>query len=380
LSTKRKAQLLQGNEACSLAALDAGVRFYAGYPITPSTEIAEFMARELPKVGGKFIQMEDEIAGMGAVIGAALTGAKALTATSGPGFSLKQEHIGFAAMTEIPCVVVNVQRMGPSTGGPTAPAQGDIMQARWGSHGDHPVIALSPASVLEAYTLTVKAVNFSEKFRVPVIFLLDEVIGHMREKVVLPELNELEIVERKRTTVSPEEYKPYAVDESGIPAIADFGQGYRWHVTGLNHDQTGGPTGKIDVIEKELARLFHKLDSYQEEITLYQTFEVEDAEYLLISFGCSTRSSLAAIEILRKQGIKAGLLQLQTIWPFPDQVIKEFTANKKGVFVVEMNDGQLCLEVQRTMDNREILNSITKVNGELITPQEIINKVKEAAL
>lgn len=378
MSTKRKAQLLQGNQACSLAALEAGVRFYAGYPITPSTEIAEFMARELPKIGGKFIQMEDELAGMGAVVGASLTGVKALTATSGPGFSLKQENIGFAAMAEIPCVIVNVQRMGPSTGGPTAPAQGDLMQARWGTHGDHPVIALSPASVLEAYTLTIKAVNFSEKFRVPVIFLMDEVIGHMREKVVLPNLEELEIVERKRSTVSPEEYKPYATDESGIPAIADFGQGYHWHVTGLNHDQTGNPTGKTAVLEKELTRLFHKLEPYREEITLYQTFQVEDAEYLLISFGCSARSSLAAVEILRKQGIKASLLQLQTIWPFPDQVIKEFTTDKKGVFVVEMNAGQLCLEVERTMQNRELLNSITKINGELFTPQEIVNKVKEA--
>jgi 2-oxoglutarate ferredoxin oxidoreductase subunit alpha len=378
LGTTRKAQLLQGNQACSLAALEAGVRFYAGYPITPSTEIAEFMARELPKIGGKFIQMEDELAGMGAVVGASLTGVKALTATSGPGFSLKQENIGFAAMAEIPCVIVNVQRMGPSTGGPTAPAQGDLMQARWGTHGDHPVIALSPASVLEAYTLTIKAVNFSEKFRVPVIFLMDEVIGHMREKVVLPDRDELEIVERKRPTVSPEEYKPYAADESGIPAMADFGQGYRWHVTGLNHDQTGNPTGKTAVLEKELSRLFHKLEPYREEITLYQTFQVEDAEYLLISFGCSARSSLAAVEILRKQGIKAGLLQLQTIWPFPDQVIKEFTTDKKGVFVVEMNAGQLCLEVQRTMQNRKLLNSITKINGELFTPQEIVNKVKEA--
>jgi 2-oxoglutarate ferredoxin oxidoreductase subunit alpha len=378
LGTKRKAQLLQGNQACSLAALDAGVRFYAGYPITPSTEIAEFMARELPKIGGKFIQMEDELAGMGAVVGASLTGVKALTATSGPGFSLKQENIGFAAMAEIPCVIVNVQRMGPSTGGPTAPAQGDLMQARWGTHGDHPVIALSPASVLEAYSLTVKAVNFSEKFRVPVIFLMDEVIGHMREKVVLPDRDELEIAERKRPTVSPEEYKPYAAEESGVPAMADFGQGYRWHVTGLNHDQTGSPTGKTAVLEKELTRLFHKLEPYREEITLYQTFQVEDAEYLLISFGCSARSSLAAIEILRKQGHKAGLLQLQTIWPFPDQVIKKFTADKKGIFVVEMNDGQLCLEVQRTMAKRELLNSITKINGELFTPQEIVNKVKEA--
>jgi 2-oxoglutarate ferredoxin oxidoreductase subunit alpha len=379
LRTKGNAQLLQGNQACSLGALDAGVRFYAGYPITPSTEIAEFMAEELPKVGGKFIQMEDEIAGIGAVVGAALTGTKALTATSGPGFSLMQETIGYASMTEVPCVIVNVQRMGPSTGGPTSPAQADLMQARWGTHGDHSIIALSPGSVLEAYTLTIKAINFSEKYRVPVIFLLDEVIGHMRENVVLPEKNELEIIERKRPTVTPDEYKPYAADKSGIPAMADFGEGYRWHVTGLNHDETGGNTGKPEVINRQLTRLFHKLEPYMDELTLYQTFDLEDAEYLLISFGCSTRSSLAAIELLRKQGIKAGLLQLQTIWPFPDRLIKELTANKKGVFVVEMNAGQLCLEVERTICSRDVLYQINKINGELITPQEIIDKVKEVA-
>ena len=379
MNTKRKAQLLQGNQACSLGAIDAGVRFYAGYPITPSTEIAEFMAVELPKLAGKFIQMEDEIGGIGAVVGAALTGVKALTATSGPGFSLMQETIGYASMTEVPCVIVNVQRMGPSTGGPTAPAQADMMQARWGTHGDHPVIALTPGSVLEAYTLTIKAINFSEKYRVPVIFLLDEVIGHMREKVVLPDKNELEIIERPRPTVSPDDYKPYAADESGIPAMADFGEGYRWHVTGLNHDETGGNAGKAEVVNQQLTRLFHKLHQHIEDITLYETFDVEDAEYLLISYGCSTRSSLAAIELLRKQGIKAGLLQLQTIWPFPDQIIKEFTANKKGVFVVEMNDGQICLEVERTICSRDVLYRINKINGELITPQEIFDKVKEVA-
>lgn len=378
LGTPPKAQLLQGNQACALGALAAGVRFYAGYPITPSTEIAEFMAEMLPKVGGKFIQMEDEIAGIGAVIGAALTGIKTLTATSGPGFSLKQEHIGFAAMAEIPCVVVNVQRMGPSTGGPTFPAQGDVMQARWGTHGDHPVITLAPASVLEAYTLTINALNFAEKFRVPVILLLDEVIGHLREKVVLPTLNELEIIDRKRPAVSPKDYQPYATDESGIPAMADFGKGYHWHVTGLNHDQAGNPTGKTQIIEQQLTRLLHKLEPYCDEITLYQTWETDDAEYLLISYGCSARSSLEAIEILRKQGIKTGLLQLQTIWPFPEQVIREFTAHKKGVFVPEMNAGQLRLEVERTMYNKELLQGINKINGELITPAEIVNKVKEA--
>ncbi len=372
-----EALLIQGNDACSMAAIDAGVRFYAGYPITPSTEIAEYMAEKLPTVGGKFIQMEDEIAGMAAVLGASLTGMKAITATSGPGFSLKQENIGFAAMAEIPCVIVNVQRLGPSTGGPTSPAQGDVMQARWGTHGDHAIITLSPASVLETYELTIKALNFAEKFRTPVILLLDETVGHMREKVILPHISEMEIIERKRPKVIPEEYKPYHDDGTGIPAMADFGTGYRWHVTGLNHDQEGGPTGKPEVVGHLLARLVNKLKPYSEEINLFKTYHTEDAEYLLISFGGAARSAREALEILRKQNIKAGLLQLQTIWPFSEETTTEYCKNKKAVFVVEMNYGQLYGEVQKFVANRETLFAINKVNGELITPQEIVEPVKE---
>lgn len=379
MDKERKPQLLQGNQACSLAAIEAGVRFYAGYPITPSTEIAEIMAEELPKVGGKFIQMEDEIAGMGAVLGAALTGVKTLTATSGPGFSLKQENIGFAAMAEIPCVIVNVQRLGPSTGGPTAPAQGDVMQARWGTHGDHPVIALSPASVLESYQLTVKAVNFAEKYRVPVIILLDEVVGHMREKVILPKIEELEIIERRRPQEGPEEYKPYLPDETMIPAMADFGTGYRWHVTGLNHDESGAPTGKADVIQRQYSRLLTKLDKYLEEINLYKAYKTEDAEYLLISFGCSARSSAEAVELLRKEGIKAGMLQLQTIWPFPEKTVRDYMNKKKAVFVPELNNGQVLGEIQKLNSSNQVLAGINKINGEILTPAEIISRVKEVA-
>lgn len=372
-----EARLLQGNDACSMAAIDAGVRFYAGYPITPSTEIAEYMAKNLPKVGGKFVQMEDEIAGMAAVLGASLTGIKAITATSGPGFSLKQENIGFAAMAEIPCVIVNVQRLGPSTGGPTSPAQGDVMQARWGTHGDHAIITLSPASVLETYELTINALNFAEKFRTPVILLLDEVVGHMREKVILPHISKMEIIERKRPKVTPEEYKPYHDDGTGIPAMADFGTGYRWHVTGLNHDQEGGPTGKAEVIQNQLARLVNKLKPYSKEINLFKTYRTEDAEYLLISYGGTARSARAALEILRKKDIKAGLLQLQTIWPFPEETTTEYCKNKKAVFVAEMNYGQLFGEVHKFVDNKETLFAINKVNGELITPQEIVEHVRE---
>ena len=379
MKNSNKAQLLQGNIACAQAALDAGVRFFAGYPITPSTEIAEFMAEELPKVGGKFIQMEDEIGGMGAILGASLTGAKSLTATSGPGFSLKQENIGFAAIAEIPCVIVNVQRMGPSTGGPTTPAQADVMQARWGTHGDHPVIALSPASVLESYELTVKAVNFSEKFRMPVILLMDEAIGHLREKVVLPGIDELTVVNRKRPAVCPGEYKPYMADETGIPAMADFGSGYRWHVTGLIHDEHGAPTGKTDVVEKQLTRLFTKLDAYRDEISLYQTDRTADAEYLIVTFGCTTRSAAAAIEILRERGVKAGLLQLQTIWPFPEDIVRSFCRDKKAVFVPELNWGQIREEVRKVFPDNDKLLGINKINGEMITPQEIVEKVMEVA-
>ena len=376
---EKKARLLQGNQACSMAAIDAGVRFYAGYPITPSTEIAEIMASELPKVGGKFIQMEDEIAGMGAILGAALTGAKTLTATSGPGFSLKQENIGFAAMCEIPCTIVNVQRLGPSTGGPTSPAQADVMQARWGTHGDHPIITLCPASVMETYELTVKAINFSEKFRVPVILLLDEVIGHMRESVVLPEISELEIVERKRPSVSPEEYKPYQADESGVPAMADFGTGYHWHVTGLTHDASGGPTGKGEVINEQLSRLLTKLDQYNQEITFYKNYQTDDAEYLLISFGCSARPAAEALLMLKEDGIKAGLLQLQTIWPFPDEIVASYCQGKKAIIVPELNSGQIRGEIQRVLSRDQLIVGINKINGELITPGEICKRVKEVA-
>jgi len=377
LIKQKKARLLQGNNACAMAAIDAGVRFFAGYPITPSTEIAEYMAENLPRVGGKFIQMEDEIAGMAAILGASLTGVKAITATSGPGFSLKQENIGFATMAEIPCVIVNVQRMGPSTGGPTSPAQGDVMQARWGTHGDHPVITLSPASVLETYELTVKAINFAEKFRMPVILLLDEVVGHMREKVIIPDVSELEIIERKRPVVPPDEYKPYLDDGTGIPAMADFGTGYRWHVTGLNHDENGAPAGKAEVVQSQLTRLFNKLRPYYDEISLFKTYKTEDAQYLLISFGGTARSAAEALQTLRKQGIKAGFLQLQTIWPFPEGTVANLCKNKKAVFVAEMNDGQIIGEVKKNIENKESLFGINKINGELITPQEIVQRVKE---
>ncbi|HWJ03380.1 MAG TPA: 2-oxoacid:acceptor oxidoreductase subunit alpha, partial [Verrucomicrobiae bacterium] len=278
-----KAQLMQGNEACAKGALAAGVRFYAGYPITPSTEIAELMAEELPLVGGTFIQMEDEIASMAAVIGASLAGSKALTATSGPGFSLKQENLGYAIATEVPCVVVNVQRSGPSTGLPTAPAQADVMQAKWGTHGDHPVIALCPSSVQECYELTVTAFNFAEEFRTAVIMLMDEVVGHLREKVELPE--SLPVVNRKKPSVPPERYVPYENDDSMIPAMANFGEGYRYHVTGLTHGENGLPTGKPEVAGRALDRLMQKFDPYLDRIQLLEEIYLEDAELVVVAYG-----------------------------------------------------------------------------------------------
>jgi 2-oxoglutarate ferredoxin oxidoreductase subunit alpha len=375
--TDKKARLLQGNHACTLGALAAGVRFYAGYPITPSTEIAEIMSEELPKLGGKFIQMEDEIASMACILGASLTGKKVLTASSGPGISLKQENIGFAAMTEIPCVIVNVQRLGPSTGGPTSPAQGDIMQARWGTHGDHPIIALCPSSVKECFDLTVTAVNFTEKYRVPVYLMLDEIVGHMREKVVLPNPEELELVERKKPTCAPHEYKPYATDESLIPEMADFGTGYKWHVTGLFHDETGFPSNSSQVAERLMSRLMNKIEKYKDEICMWEEIQTDDAELLLVAYGCTARSAQEAIKLLRAEGIKIGLFKPKTIWPFPELPLEKLAQQAKHVIVPEMNLGQLYYEIDRICKDKAQVSGLFKANGELITPGEIIAKVKE---
>jgi len=375
--TAQKARLIQGNRACAEGALKAGVRFYAGYPITPSTEIAEIMSEELPKLGGKFIQMEDEIASMACVIGAALTGQKVLTASSGPGISLKQEAIGYAAMAEIPCVIVNVQRLGPSTGAPTSSAQGDIMQARWGTHGDHPIIALCPSSVHECFTLTITAYNFAEKYRTPVYILLDEIVGHMREKVELPDDNELEIINRKKPNCKPNQYKPYQIDESMIPAMADFGTGYKWHVTGLFHDETGFPTGKPEVIDAQLKRLMSKLAKYEQEILLWDETLTEDAEILIVGYGSTARSALDAVETLRAEGVKVGLFRPITIWPFPEKALRAKLEKVKHIIVPEMNYGQLALEVERVCRDKAPVSGLFKVNSLPISPDEIAAKVRE---
>lgn len=371
-------KLMQGNEACTIGALVAGLEFYAGYPITPSTEIAELCSEELPKVGGKFVQMEDEIGSIAAIIGASLTGKKAMTATSGPGFSLMQESLGYAAETEVPIVIINVQRMGPSTGMPTSPAQGEVMQARWGTHGDHPVIVLAPGNVMECFHLTVRAFNLAEQYRVPVIVLTDEVIGHMREKVLLPEWKDVEVIDRARPS-APGGYKPYEADlDGGVPLMAPFGEGYRWHVTGLFHDETGFPSGKSDVADRLLRRLDRKITKNVDTIQDYIVEGVEDCEILVVSFGSSAMSALSAVRHARREGVKAGMLRLKTIWPFPEKILKEISKSVKAVLVPEMNLGQLAYEVERVVGCRAPVVRISKVNGDLFRPDEIYEKIMEA--
>jgi len=376
MSAKVTARLMQGDEACAEGAIAAGCNFFAGYPITPATEIAEVLSRRLPQVGGKFIQMEDEIASMAAIIGASVGGAKALTATSGPGISLMQENIGYAAIAEIPCVVVNVQRLGPSTGRPTSPSQGDVMQARWGTHGDHPIIALAPASVRETFELTVQAFNFAERYRTPVILLMDEVIGHMRERVVLPDPGDIEQEERAGTTVPPEWYKPYENFPADVPPLVPFGEGYRYHITGLYHDERGYPTNRLDEVQPWLERIFRKIERSLSDILLYEKEGIEEAETLVISYGSTARSARHAVDMARKQGRKVGLLNLKTLWPFAEEVVEHAAARLHNVVVAEMNLGQIALEVERVVGRRKV-RRVLRGDGEIIRPAEILAAIEE---
>lgn len=377
--SKDNYRFLQGNEACAEGAIYAGCSFFAGYPITPSSEIAEYLARKFPFVGGRFIQMEDEIAAMAAIIGASLAGRKSITATSGPGYSLKQENIGYACMAEIPCVIVNVMRGGPSTGLPTSPSQSDMQQAKWGTHGDHPAIALSPSSVQELFTETVRAFNLSEQFRTPVTILTDEIVGHMREKVRIPEPGEIEIINRTKPTDPPETYKPYDVSKSMVPPMANFGEGYRYHVTGLNHDETGFPTTRPDLVQKEEERLINKVLHNRDKIDKYEHYKMDDAEIAIIAFGSTARSAKAAIDAERSAGRKVGMLRLITLWPFPDDVVMELKGRVKAVIVPEMNLGQLIVEVERCLANVDGLDisGVNRVDGEPITPTHILDKLEE---
>lgn len=374
-----KVLLLQGNQAVVEGAIAAGVKFFAGYPITPSTEVAESLAEKLPKNGGKFIQMEDEIASMGAVIGASLTGKKVMTATSGPGFSLKQELIGYACAAEIPLVIVNVQRVGPSTGQPTSPSQGDVMQARWGTHGDHWLIALTPASVPECFELTLRAYALSEKYRVPVILLMDEVIGHMREKIELPDdYSDFPQAERKQPDCAPEDFKAYATDESLVPAMPAFGSGYRWHVTGLVHDETGFPKGTPAATLAAANRQRAKLENNLDDIVQVENYRMEDADFAVVAFGGAARTAYETVDMARAEGLKVGLVRPVTIWPFAEAQMKELAGRVKGILVHELNSGQYVHEVERAVNGKVPVSLYAKYDNEPATPAQLLEEVKKA--
>ncbi len=378
MNSGNNVQFLQGNEACALGAIAAGVRFFGGYPITPATEIAEVMARELPKIGGVFVQFEDEIASIGAVIGASVAGTKAMTATSGPGFSLKQENLGYAIHVQIPCVVVNVMRGGPSTGLPTLPSQSDVMQARWGTHGDHPIIALSPYSVRECFDLTVRAVNLSERFRIPVILLSDAIIGHVRERIVLPSREELTLVERKKPTVAPEDYKPFEDDGTDIPPMANLGEEYIFHITSNNYDDEGFPaTNDHDIADRRIKSLYNKIERNRAEIDDVDLFMADDAEIIIVAYGSTARSARRAVMMARQEGIKAGLFRLKTIWPFPYDHLRTAAEPAKDVLLVEMNMSQLDSEIKSATHGLQTrIHGLHQSNGMLITPDQIYDRIK----
>ncbi|MBD3223730.1 MAG: 2-oxoacid:acceptor oxidoreductase subunit alpha [Caldithrix sp.] len=369
--------MMQGNVAVAEGAIDAGCRFFAGYPITPSSEIAEHLSRRLPEMGGKFLQMEDEIGAMGAVIGGSLGGVKSLTATSGPGFSLKQENIGYASIAEVPVVIINVMRGGPSTGLPTLPSQGDVMQARWGTHGDHPIIVLTPAGVRETYDMTIRAFNMSEKYRVPVVILLDEIIGHVYEKVTLPPPHTIETIERKKPDEPLEKFRAYRADESMIPPMPAFGDGYRFHVTGLVHDETGFPTNNTQKIEEMLLRINGKLDHYRDEIVEVEEHIEEGSQIGLVTYGSSARSSRNAMRMAKEQGIPVSMLRLKTIWPFATEEILAFAKKHKYLIVPELNLGQVKHEVEHAAACHSEIFGVNKISGDPIPPTDIFNKIKE---
>lgn len=365
-------RLLQGNEVCAEAALYAGMRFFAGYPITPSTEIAELLSRRLPEEGGSFIQMEDEIASLCAVIGASLTGLKSMTATSGPGFSLMQEAIGYAVMTEVPCVIVDVQRGGPSTGLPTHASQGDVMQVRWGTHGDHSIVCLTASNHHDLFRMVVEAFNISETYRTPVVVLIDEIVGHMREAVRIPEQGEIDLTERLLTSVPRDvDYHPYFPREDGRLPMSHFGGVHRYNVTGLVHDMWGFPSDNPRVAHELLHHLYNKLENRKRALTFLREWNVDDAEIVLISYGASARSARHIMEDRRSVGMAVGMIELQTLWPFPSELIRERCRNAEYVVVVEMNLGQIVREVKAAVDrpNRVFLSN--RVDGEMITPTDI---------
>ncbi len=370
---------MHGNEAVAEGAIAAGCRFYAGYPITPSSEIAEILSGRLPEVGGVFLQMEDEIASMAAIIGASLGGLKSATATSGPGFSLMQENLGYAVMSEIPCVIVNVQRVGPSTGLPTKAAQGDVMQARWGTHGDHPIIALTPSSAQEAYMLTVRAFNLSEQYRTPVILLMDAIVAQLKEKVEIPDASSLAVIQRPLPTVPPREYKPFPFTVGEVGPLAVFGQGYRYHVTGLLHDEYGYPTEDPRLVSQWWDHMSSKLDYHLDEILQWEEVQLDDAEIALLAYGGTARAAAHAVTLAREAGIKLGLLRPITIWPFPEEAVRRLAGRVHTIVVPELNLGQIRYEVERLSAGRARVQGINRADGLHIAPEQILAVIQQVA-
>jgi len=368
---------INGDEACAEGAIAAGCMFFGGYPITPATEIAEHMSVRLPDVRGTFIQMEDEIAAMTSILGAAWTGAKSMTATSGPGFSLMMETVGLAVCTETPCVVVNVQRAGPSTGLPTQGAQGDMMQVRWGSHGDYEIIALAPSSPQEMFDLTITAFNLSETYRTPVFIMSDEIVGHMSEKVIIPEAASIKTIRRIAPTGSRKRFKPFKPGPNGVAPMPAIGDGYKVHVTGLTHDERGYPGMSVDTQREMIGRLLGKIRNNLDKIIMTDAYRLEDAEIAIVSYGVSARTSYTAVEEARHMGIKAGLLRLITVWPFPEEQVRRLALQVKGFVTVEINMGQICREVERCAGSVPSF-SVGHPGGTIIAPDEVLNALKEA--
>jgi 2-oxoglutarate ferredoxin oxidoreductase subunit alpha len=370
---------MNGDEACAEGAISAGCLFFAGYPITPATEIAETMSRRLPELGGIYVQMEDEIASMNSVLGASWAGVKAMTATSGPGFSLMMENVGLGVMTETPCVLVNIQRAGPSTGLPTSVGQGDMMQARWGSHGPYEIIAIVPNSPQEMFELTITAFNLSEKYRVPVLIMSDEVVGHMSEKVVTRRIAPQELVQRRRPTVSPEDYLPYATDGDLVPPMALAGEGYRFHITGLTHDERGYPAMNAVAQDRLVRRLVDKIRLHKKDIIRYEEAWVDDAEVVVCAYGIAARVARHAVQMARSQGIRAGMLRLITVWPFPEDRIRQLAQEVKAFLVPEVNYGQIVLEVERCACGKAKTVLLPHMGGGVHQPQDILEAIKEVA-
>ena len=369
---------INGDIACAEGALAAGCKFFGAYPITPATEVAERMSERLPDVCGVFIQMEDEIAAITSILGAAWTGVKTMTATSGPGFSLMMESVGLAVVTETPCVVVNVQRGGPSTGLPTMGAQADMMQAKWGSHGDYEIIAIAPSSPQEMFDMTIEAFNLSETYRVPVFIMSDEVVGHMSEKVVIPEAKKIKTVSRPKPKGRKDQFKPYLPAKNGVAPMPAIGEGYNVHVTGLTHDEQGYPVMSVDTQKEMMERLIGKIRDNLDDIIRTEDYLLADADIVIVSYGVSSRTAYTAVDMAREMGIKAGLLRLITVWPFPEERIRELAKRVKGFVTVEINMGQISREVQRCAGSDAPAFLAGHAGGTVITPDEVINLIKEA--